>query len=215
MTDRFLLEFVSGTTQSGKTHETARRVAHEPNLLVWDAKSEFHKKFRCRRVTESQLRKIAATGAVGRYAFDVPITLENFEIFCRCAWLWIRVMHEKGRSKALVIEELADVSPPGKAPFYWGQIVRKSMYCSPHVYAITQRAAESDKTVKGNASVSRCHSLATPADRKDMAGYLDTSIDRVAGLNFAKYEYLERDRGTRELWIAGKGVKRRRLAAAD
>ena len=43
----------------------------------------------------------------------MPITLENFEIFCRCAWLWIRVMHEKGRSKALVIEELADVSPPG------------------------------------------------------------------------------------------------------
>ena len=206
----FILELAAGTSRSGKSFETNRRTKAEKNVMVWDAIGEFHEKFKCKRVQGAAgLRTIAARGLPGRWAFDVPLTPENFDLFCRCAWLWIRVMAHRGKHVCLIVEELADVTPPGKAPQSWGQIVRKSLRYNPRIYALTQRPAESDKTVMGNATILRCHSMATPDDRRTMAKYLDVDQGIIDGLDFGKYQYIERDRRTRSLTTAGKGMRPR------
>lgn len=208
----FLLELAAGQSRSGKTFETAKRVAKERNLLVWDTMGEFADSFRCKRVSSAaELRSIAANGVPGRFAFDAQVTPQNFDLFCRCAWLWIRIHAASGKRVALVIEELADVSPPGKAPASWGDIVRKSMRFNPHIYALTQSPAESDKTVMRNATVLRCHAMTRPADRKAMASELDVDQALLDELDFAKFAYIERDRSTRNLVTAAKGRTRKTL----
>ena len=211
MTD-FLLELAAGQSRSGKTWLTAKRVEKERNLLVWDTMGEWAASFRCKRITSAhELRRIAANGVTGRYAFDVQVTPQNFDLFCRCAWLWIRILHARRRYVALVVEELADVSPPGKAPAAWGDIVRKSMRFNPHIYALTQSPAESDKTVMRNATVLRCHAMARVADRKTMAGELDVDQATLDALDFSRFAYVERDRRTRHLVTAAKGRRPKTL----
>jgi hypothetical protein len=109
-----------------------------------------------------------------------------FDAFCRLAWVWVRVA-----PGVLVIEELADVTSPGKAPPAWGEIVRKGLRYGPHIYALTQRPAESDKTVIGNASVIHCHRMARSMDRAYMARELDIAQDQLDALK--PLDFIERD----------------------
>lgn len=203
----FRLELAAGSSRSGKTFLTAKRIAKERRVMVWDAMGEFAVDHRCKAVTADQLRRIAAAGAGGRFAFAAPVTAANFDLFCRCAWLWLRVNARHGHRISLVVEELADVTPPGKAPPAWGEIIRKSLRFNPHIYALTQRPAESDKTVMGNATVLRCHAMARADDRRTMSKELDTDQARIDALDLSRYQYIERDRLTRTLTAGGKGQR--------
>ena len=206
----FRLELVAGASRSGKTFLTADRISREKNVLVWDTMGEFATSYKCKRVTaDTQLRSIAARGLPGRWAFDCRVTPENFDVFCRCAWLWIRVMAHRKQRVVIVVEELADVTPPGKAPPAWGDIIRKSLRFNPYILALTQSPAESDKTVMRNATVLRCHGMQRADDRKAMARELDIDQSVVDALDFDKFQYVERDRRTRKLTTAGKGIKLR------
>jgi len=208
----FRMELAAGRSRSGKTFLTAQRVAKEKNLLVWDTMGEFAKKFRCKRITTAaQIKAIATRGMRGRYAFDVTVTRDNFDLFCRCAWLWIRVMAHRGERVALVVEELADVTPPGKAPAAWGDIVRKSMRFNPHIYALTQRPAESDKTIVGNCTVIRCHSMKRAMDRKSMAQDMDLPQSKIDALDMSKFQYIECDDRTGIYTLGGKGMRPTRI----
>ena len=208
----FRLEVAAGASRSGKSWLTAQRIKLHKNVLVWDAVGEFAESFKCRRIDLSTARTVAARGASGRFAVDCLVTPENFDLFCRCAWLWLRVMAHRGERVTLVVEELADVTPPGKAPAAWGEIIRKSLRLDAHIYAMTQRPAESDKTVMGNATVLRCHSMARADDRRAMARELDVDQSVIDRLDFSKYQYVERDRHTRVLTTAGKGMRLKKLS---
>jgi hypothetical protein len=116
----------------------------------------------------------------------------EFDAFCRLAWVWIRAARG-----ALVIEELASVTTPGKAPPAWGDIVRAGLRYGPSLYALTQRPSESDKTVMGNATVIHSHAMARANDRRYMAAELDTDPAELAKLR--PLEWVERDRRTGEL----------------
>ena len=208
------LTVAAGKSQSGKTHLTAKAVATEPRLLVWDAKGEFVKKFRCRHVADVYDLHAIATGARdGRFACPWLVTPENFDRFCRLAWVWIRACAADGRTVALVAEELADVTSPGKAPPAWGEILRKSLELGPHLYALTQRPAESDKTAIGNATIMRCHAMRRAKDRKSMA--LDMGIDQklIDQLDFNKFQWIEYNDRTHELRTGGKGMRTRKVTA--
>lgn len=207
------LTVAAGKSRSGKTFLTAKAVDKAPRLLVWDAMGEFHAKFRCRSVpTVAALHRIATGALDGRYACAWPVTPANFDRFCRLAWIWIRACAADGRPVALVVEELADVSPPGKAPAAWGEIVRKSLRFGPHIYALTQRPAESDKTVIGNATIIRCHAIKRANDRRAMA--LDMDIDQaiIDKLDFSRYQWVELNDRTKALRTGGKGLRTRKLA---
>lgn len=182
------LVVVCGASRSGKTIWTRRQTERAPRLLVWDSVGEWSDVGNCERITDLRelARRCAPPARSERLAFVGPITPAMFDAFCRLAWVWVRVA-----PGVLVIEELADVTSPGKAPPAWGEIVRKGLRYGPHIYALTQRPAESDKTVIGNASVIHCHRMARSMDRGYMARELDISQDQLDALK--PLDFIERD----------------------
>lgn len=189
---------VVGATGSGKTYWTAEQVKGAARLLVWDCLGEWARRYRCRPVSSLlELGRLVSAeihgeAAPARLAVQCLVTRENFQTFCQIAWVWLR--YAPG---ALVVEELADVTSPGKAPPAWGEIVRKGRHQAASVYALTQRPAESDKTIVGNAAAIHCGMMAFPDDRAYMARCLDVGIDQVTGLK--PRAWIERDMRTRAL----------------
>jgi hypothetical protein len=207
---------VAGSRGSGKTSWTMRRVGQGANsrLLVWDAVGEWSRKGYClpiRDLVELQQAIVADTRRPGRFRvgyvgpISVQIRVGNslrvvplFSAFCRLAWVWMRV-----KPGALVVEELADVTNPGKAPQEWGEIIRKGRHTGGTIYGLTQRPAESDKTLAGNADLIHCGRLSLPRDRKSMAEYLDVPVEEITAL--PSLAWIERDMRTRAL---SRGVLR-------
>jgi len=132
---------------------------------------------------------------VARLAFKAPLmTRDAFDAFCRLAWVWVRVARG-----TLIIEELAHVTSPGKAPPAWHEIVSAGLRYGPRLIAITQRPAESDKTCMGNATLLHCHQLARADDERYMARELKCPEQQIADLR--PLQYLERDRRTGKLRV--------------
>jgi hypothetical protein len=128
-----------------------------------------------------------------RYGYVGPVTAGHFTTFCQLAWAWMRA----APAGVLVVEELADVTTPGKAPAGWGEIARKHRHANGRVYALTQRPAESDKTIVGCAAVLHTGFMNTARDRKYMADCLDIPLAEVT--NLARLHWVERNMRTREL----------------
>lgn len=188
------LYVVTGASRTGKTTWTEHQTHDSRRLLVWDSADEWSWRFRCQRIeTVFALAQAVKPGAPpARIAFCVPATPENFAAFCRLAWVYIRA--DIGD---LVVEELADVTSPGKAPTFWGEIIRKGLRYGPSIYALTQRPSESDKTVFGNASVLHTHQMDRVDDGKHMARELRCDQKLVDALR--PYQWIERDRRSKEL----------------
>jgi DNA helicase HerA-like ATPase len=189
---------VAGSTGSGKTLWVREQAASAPRLLVWDALGEWNRELRIKSVSLRELsgliRDELRDGAGGKFraSFTGPITRENFCAFCGLAWVWLRIV-----PGVLVVEELADVTSPGKAPAAWGDIVRKGRHFGADIFAITQRPAESDKTALGNAAAVHCGLLAFPSDRRYLANVLDVTEPQLAALK--PRDWIERDMRTRAL----------------
>lgn len=175
---------VTGASRSGKSLWTAQQVSRARRLLVWDLLGEWSARYRCDRVS-SIGELVSRIEGQGRLAFHRPSMVGDFEAFCRVAFCWLRLA-----PGALVIEETASVTSPGKAPPAWGDVVRMSLRYGVDLYALTQRPAESDKTAFGNASVIHAGRAVTPRDRATMAEYLDVPVSVVAALR--PLEWLER-----------------------
>ena len=189
---------VTGSTGSGKTVWTRQQVRACRRLLVWDSLGEWSRLGLVQPVDRlAQLQEHVRQALQGRAAphklgYTGPGSGKHFEAFCRLAWVWLRIA-----PGGLVVEELADVTTPGRAPAAWGEIVRKGRHCQAQVYAITQRPAESDKTILSNAAAVHCGMMAYPRDRAYMAEVLDVPQKDVAAL--APLQWIERDMRTREL----------------
>ena len=188
---------VTGMPGSGKSAWTFQRVGRPPRLLVWDSMEEWSANLKLARVRSiRELHELVRADLQVPGPFQVgyvgPITSEHFELFCKLAWIWLR--HQQG---VLVVEELSDVTSPGKAPPAWGEIGRKHRHVGAEVYALSQRPAESDKTIVGNAAIIHCGPMAFADDRKYMARCLDVDVERVTALE--RLHYIERDMRTRAL----------------
>lgn len=182
------LVVVTGATRSGKTSWVSQQVASAPRLLVWDGAGDWSLKYHCEKIsTPADLRaRVTPPAKLDRLAYVRPVTPAEFEYFCRLAWVWVRAARG-----VLVVEELADVTHPGKAPVAWGEIVRKGLRYGPIIYALTQRPSESDKTALGNSTRIHAHRMNFPADRAYMAACLGVPVLEVERL--APLEWLERD----------------------
>jgi hypothetical protein len=88
-----------------------------------------------------------------------------------------------------VAEETADVTTPAKAPVGWGTLVRRGRKRGISIIGVTQRPAESDKTIIGNATKIHCGMLKRPQDRKYMALEMDVPLQVVNELK--PLEWLE------------------------
>lgn len=200
---------VCGSRGSGKSGWTRQQCEGAERLLVWDSVGEWSRDgivTPVDTITELQLliKADAANPGPFRYGYTGPIrvewkedgrsrSVEYFPPFCKLAFVWMKAA-PRG---VLVVEELSDVTSPGKAPQGWGEIVRKGRHYSGSIYGLTQRPAESDKTLAGNADVIHCGRLSFPTDRKTLAEYLDVPVDQVTEL--PSLHWIERDMRTREL----------------
>lgn len=181
------LVLVTGSPGSGKTVYTMRAVARAARLLVWDAHLEWSGKGCIAVPTVAALFSACRTKESAHLAYTGPADARHFDAFCRTAVAWGRLA-----PCTVVIEELADVSNPGKAPPGWGLLLRWARKLGVSVYAITQRPSESDKTIVGNAHRIVCHAMARHADQIYMARELGLEHREVASLDRTRLEHIER-----------------------
>ena len=201
---------MTGAAGSGKTTWTIEQVRDSPRLLVWDSGYDFAPALRLtpvRRLCDlgdlvlEDLRSSGSSGmsshasrAPQRIAYTGPITREHFITFCRIAYVWMRA-HERS---ALVVDELADVTSSGKATPGWGDIVRKHRkFTRGRVFALTQRPAESDKTIIGNATILHCGRMNFAEDEVYISKCLKVPLEDIQAL--PDFHYLERNMRTRAL----------------
>lgn len=191
---------VVGATGSGKTSWAIRELTAAPRLLVWDVEHTLAARLRCRPVRNlrelSAALRASATDERARIAYQPPAPSAGaFDVFALGAFAWAGAA-----PGAILAEELADVTRPGKAPEGWGMLLRRGRARGAAVYAITQRITECDTTVSGLAADLICFRLDRPRDRATMAEFMDVDpadigrLRTVTGAARPFAEYLHRDR---------------------
>ena len=193
---------VAGSSGSGKTAWVKQQLSRHRRVLVWDIEGEYAREpgFIAIHSRAALVAKLRACKGPARIAF-VPGSTKDFAFWAYCAFAWGRLA-----PCAVVAEETADVTTPGKAPDGWGQLIRRGRKWGIVTYAVTQRPAESDKTAIGNAALVHCGRLSRAKDRAYMAAELDIDPSHMAALG--PLEWLEREAG-------GKVIKGRVIFPAS
>lgn len=182
------LTLVTGASRTGKSLETQARTRRDDPLLVWDPEGQWAALGLARQISLAELLELTHAGPRGRVAYVAAPSPKSFDTFCRIAWAWVRLVR-----CTVVVEELADVTNPGKAPEAWGMLLRRGLKYGANIYATTQAPAESDKTIIRNAGRVLSFRQERAGDRAYMARELDVPLERVASLQ--PLEYLEKRRG--------------------
>jgi DNA helicase HerA-like ATPase len=95
----------------------------------------------------------------------------------------------------VVVDELATVTNIGKAPGWWGRLIREGRHRRIEIAAAAQRPAEIDKTIIGNCTHLVVFRLGRLRDRQLMAEELDlerADIDQLEPLEFIRADRLQR-----------------------
>jgi hypothetical protein len=214
-----LAVLVAGSRGSGKSGWTRQQCEAAERLLVWDSVHEWSRDRLVRPVrTLTHLHELVVADVASpgefRVGYTGPVNAKTFHTFCKLAFVWMKVsgpFASKHPGGVVVIEELADVTTPAKAPEGWGEIVRKGRHYGGCIYGLTQRPAESDKTIAGNADVIHTGRLSFPRDRKTMAEYLDVPVEQITALE--SLHWVERDMRDRGLTTGVLSFSRTRTRA--
>lgn len=187
---------VCGASRSGKSVFVMERTRARQRVIVWDIEGQYEGQ----RVTNKAelLRVIKAKAGADRARICYTGALADFDFFCRCAFVFVRAGYLAGLASCVIVEELADVTSPGKAPEGWGVLIRRGLKYGADIFAITQRPSESDKTSLGNSSLIHCCRLSSVRDCRYMADMLALHPDQVQALKSEKtrLEFIQRDMRT-------------------
>ncbi len=164
---------VAGARDQGKTTWIRRTIAGRRRVLIWDPKGEYESDLQVRSIADLADAVLAADADAAVLSL-YPKSLDQFHQYCELARLW-------GRCTA-VVDELASVTQPGRAPESWGRLIREGAHHQVKIIAATQRTAESDKTILGNCTSIVCFALKRYADRAAMAQEMDLPIEQLAAL---------------------------------
>jgi hypothetical protein len=145
---------VSGASQTGKTTWTMRAAGSARRVIAWDPDAQW-----CTLPGWQRFDTAAAFAAAVMRSKAGPIRAalcahpaadlkSLFEGFAEIAFTAV----DKHGELAIVAEELADVSTPGKALKWWGALIRRGLKRGASIFAISQRWAEADKTAIGNST---------------------------------------------------------------
>lgn len=181
-----LLVAVAGKSRMGKTQWVIQRIQEGSRILVRDPRLEYVGPLKAKAVDSvAELAKELRNTGIrpGRFCYTGPDS--GFNDLCKLGYLWGQLW-----PIVFVGEEISDVTNPGKAPDGWGQLIRKGLYYGNHIYSITQRPAECDKTVWGNATVIHSHGFLRAEDRDYIARQLSVPVEDIAALQ--RFEWLER-----------------------
>lgn len=201
----------SGSGKSAWIKEGLRRAA-PTRLLVWDPQGEystFGRAYTDRVRLLDAVVKAPAFAAVYQPGDRQSLYAERFDWFCRLAYAL--------GDLALVVEELADVTQPSRAPDGWSVVTRKGRHKALRVVAASQRPASVDKDFFGNCTLIHCGRLNYEADLRTMANVLRVEAPELAGLE--PLAWVERNmltgelrRGALALGKAPGGARRRARA---
>jgi hypothetical protein len=186
---------VTGSSGARKTTWLKKKTARRTRLAIYDAaKHEYGDVVQHIARNKRELLDLLKSNKSGklRVAYQPPRPEPNdFNFFCRAVYAWANC--------TVIVEELADVTSSGKAPQGWGDILRKGRAFSMKVFAATQRPAESDKTIIGNATLIHAGRQSRFKDQKYMADEMALSADDFKMLPGHWIEYdmqkLEHKRG--------------------
>lgn len=185
---------VIGASGSGKSLWIKRQLkrANDARLLIWDPQGEyaaFGRVFTDRAALVDAIRagcgRFRAVYQPGDRATLYPA---RFDWFCRLAYAIGNL--------TLIVEELADVTTPQRAPDAWSVITRKGRHKGLRIVAASQRPAGVDKDFFGNCTLIHCGRLVFDNDVRTMARVLSRpDADLVA---LAPLAFIERDMTTGE-----------------
>lgn len=177
-----------GATGSGKSAwiKAELQKKRPQRLLVWDPQGEYHAHgtiFTDRVRLVDAVQRTPSFAYVYRPGDAASRYAERFDWLCRLAYALGDLV--------LVIEELADVTTPSRAPDGWSIVTRKGRHKALRVVASSQRPASVDKDFFGNCTMIHCGRLNYEADLRVMANVLRVPVEQLAGL--APLAYVERN----------------------
>jgi hypothetical protein len=180
----------SGTGKSTAAKAWLRQRAPD-RLLIFDPEGEYDR-WGILCPTGAELLRRLKAGMAGegfrlRYAPPIAGRPAAFNVFCRIAL----AVAERCGGCVVVVDELAEVTTPGKAVAGWGGLVRTGRKRGVELVACSIRPAEIDKTFWSQCTYVRSGRLSFGPDLARMAGMLDCTPDQIAGLR--DLEYIERD----------------------
>jgi len=185
---------VIGASGSGKSLWIKQQLKrHRPGrLLIWDPQAEYQAHGR----TFTDRAAMAEAITKGRGAFRciyspgdrATLYPARFDWFCRLAYALGNL--------TLIVEELADVTTPQRAPDAWSVITRKGRHKGLRIVAASQRPAGVDKDFFGNCTLIHCGRLVFDNDVRTMERVLarpDADLMKLSPL-----AYIERNMATGE-----------------
>ncbi|MGH8224413.1 MAG: hypothetical protein ACREQZ_15710 [Woeseiaceae bacterium] len=180
------LVVVTGSAGSGKTLFSMTRYGRAARLLVWDSHFEWSAHGAAPVGSLGALAARCTSADPWQLAYTGPANRKTFPVFCRVALCAMKL-----EPCTVVVEELAEVTHAGKAPDDWGELIRWTRKLGGRLVGITQRPAESDKTLIGNAHLIACHAMSRADDAEYMAKLLRTPVAVVDSLDRVLLERLE------------------------
>ncbi len=179
---------IAGATGSGKTTWLKRQLKRRKRVLIFDVKNEYgdiaHESFDSIAALAAKCRRVKS----GRFAF-VPSDKTDLEKFAAVVWAWANC--------TAVVEESSAFTHPGKASANYHRCITQGRGYGVRMFVVTQRPAESDKTIWGNASMIWCGRLSRQADRKSMAAEMDQPVSALNKLG--KLQFLTLDMDTQKI----------------
>ena len=203
--DRLPIRHVAiyGTSGSGKTlfaRALLRHLRGHHATWYWDP-DDSHAAPRSAD-TPSRFLRLLAAGKGG--AMTGRATPALFAFWCAGVWEVIGA----DRPCVAVVEELGQVTTPGRAPPEWHQLVTRGRKYALQLVTIAQRPQEADKTILGNRGTLAVGYLDRRQDRELAARELDIDepeLARLAQLNTARPS-------CRHLWVRDQGAPARIVA---
>ena len=196
----------TGASRQGKTAALKQKVRKHGRVIVWSVKETVDKYAAnwpdakiARNLGALKAHLMQRCSAKRERIIYVPESLADFEGWAKLAYAWGNCGHANRLQTTTIAEELADVTTPAKAPESWGVLVRQGLGYGINIYAVTQRPAESDKTIMGNATYIHAHYVQRANDRAYIAREMDVDPEAINALN--KLEWIEK-------WGGEKDAKR-------
>lgn len=193
---------VCGSSGSGKSAWTKQQIKGVKRLAVWDIDDEYEAVPNIKtHYSVASFAKGLASSKTGLHRLVGKFS--EFDLFCKAVFAWGECV--------CIVEELAGVTTPAKAPEGWHTLVSRGRKRGIHIYAITQRPAESDKTVMGNASTFHVGRMNRNADRQYMAKEMDINVSEIAELQPLEFieKYADGKKSTGKVTFRGRKPARK------
>lgn len=182
---------ITASSGGGKSSIVKKKINGHKRVVIFDPDDEYGG---IQGITKAEscadlLRLLKQTKGGGLKVRIVAESKTAFDFVCTAVFHWGKC--------AFVAEELAGRTHAGKAKGGWHTLVSRGRKRGISIYGITQRIAECDKTIVGNASEIYVGRLTRSVDRDLIAREIDMSRDLIGQLKKLKFIRADMNEGTR------------------